>query len=1059
MSTNKGGRAGVPLDLFYRQPRLTVLLLGLMLVAGISALSIIPRQEDPELTERFGDITVLFPGASAERVEALVTEKLENRLQDVAEIKTIKSRSHTGISRILIQLEDYVTQDQVDGVWSRLRSKMGEFEAELPEGAGFPELERGTTAAFTFMVGLTWQLDTPLQLDLLQRLAKELAQRIVLLPGTKEVEVYGEPEEEILVTIDSAALAQAGMTVQEISETISGADPKVPAGRLQSARSDMIVEVAGQLDTVNRIRSIPLLFSEGGEALRVGDLALVEKRPVNPPDSMAIIHGERAIVVAAKMESNRRVDLWVTEAQRIFEEFQEELPSGITAEIIFDQSVHTEERLGNLAENLVLGAAIVLGVLFLMMGWRAALPVASALPLTLLIVLALLNALGVPLHQVSLSGLIVALGLLIDNAIVAVDHYNHRRADGSRRGEAISETVSHLLVPLVASTLTTSLTFLPLVLAPGNAGEFVSTLGIAVILSIITSMMLSLTIIPALAAFLDRGRRVVASGFLHNGLSHQGLLRAYRKLLDRIIKRPWMGVLGASVIPVAGFLAAGQLVEQFFPPVSRDQFQIQLNLPAHASLAETRENIRHADEILRAHPEVKNSVWFIGETPPRVFYNVSIFGDGTRSFGAGFVDTRSPTATRELLPRLQREMMQAFPNASVLTLPFDQGPPLEAPIEVRVFGPDLETLQRLGEEVRLVLSRTRQVTYSRASVEGGRPKFDLVPDELEVKVAGLDLTAVARAMSAKLDGLHGGTVLEGTEELPVRVRLSTADRSDLQRIIGGSLRPNGPATAGDDSHLGVPLAAIAEARMVPQTNRITRHDGERVNVIQAFVEPFTLPAKALADFRERLEQSEFSLPPGYALRYGGETEGSGEAQANLASVLLPLLVIMIGTVVLAFNSFRYAAVIGVVAVLSVGGALLTLWVFGYPMGFMAVIGTMGLIGLAINDSIVLLSALRADTDARSADPAAIREIVVGATRHILSTTLTTIGGFLPLIIWGGAFWAPLAIAVAGGMIGATLLALFFVPSLFVVFVRIDRRRATRRRDLVHPAPAAGTPGS
>ena len=334
----------------------------------------------------------------------------------------------------------------------------------------------------------------------------------------------------------------------------------------------------------------------------------------------------------------------------------------------------------------------------------------------------------------------------------------------------------------------------------------------------------------------------------------------------------------------------------------------------------------------------------------------------------------------------------------------------------------------------------------------------MVPDEHEATLAGFNLVDLAMQLNANLDGVVGGTVLEGTEELPVRVRVGREDRGNLGRIVANQvLAPGRNGPMAEDAVAGVPLNALTHVRLVPQVERITRRNGERLNTVQAFVEPFTLPGTALKDFRRRLAAGDIHLPPGYRLQYGGETEGSGEARGNLASVLLPLIVLMIGTVVLAFNSFRYAGIIGLVAVLSIGSALLTLWLFGYSLGFMAVIGIMGLIGLAINDSIVVLSALRADDKARAADQDAIREVVVTATRHIISTTLTTIGGFMPLIIWGGIFWPPLAMAVAGGMIGATLLALFFVPPMFTIFVRRDRRRAERRRRRAEAA--LGTAGA
>jgi multidrug efflux pump subunit AcrB len=316
-----------------------------------------------------------------------------------------------------------------------------------------------------------------------------------------------------------------------------------------------------------------------------------------------------------------------------------------------------------------------------------------------------------------------------------------------------------------------------------------------------------------------------------------------------------------------------------------------------------------------------------------------------------------------------------------------------------------------------------------------------VADEDLAAMVGFNLVDLAESLNASLDGTVGGTMLEGTEELPVRVRIDEADRVTIQSIQSNTVRaPGRDMQEAEETVGGIPLRAMGDFELVPQTHLITRRDGERLNTVQAFVQPFTLPGIALDDFRKRMEESNFTLPAGYRLQYGGEAEGSGEARANLLSVFAPLIILMIGTLVLAFNSFRDAGVIVIVAILSIGGALLTLWMFGHPLGFMAVVGCMGLIGLAINDSIVVLSALRADRKACEGDLAAAHFVVMDGTRHIISTTLTTIGGFIPLIIWGGLFWPPLAMAIAGGMIGATMLALFFVPPMFVIMVRMKLRR-------------------
>lgn len=1029
-------------DLFFRRPRLTVLFIGLLLVAGLSALQSLSRQEDPELTARFGGITTYLPAADAARVEALVTQKLEEVLQEVDSIKHLNSRSQTGVSVISIDLDDAITD--VAPVWSLIRSKVS--EAQLPLDASVPDVGVGTTAAFTKLIAFTWELDSDPNMDLLLRLARELKQKLISFPGTKEVKLYGDPQEEVLVTMSYARLASWNITTTEVANAIRQADAKVAAGRLQGQKSDLVIQVGGGLNSIDRIRGIPILRADSGQIVRVGDIGEVEKTLRSPRATLALVNGRPGIIVAAKMQSDRRVDLWSAELETVIQRFRDTLPQGVVAQSIFDQSVHTTERLDSLVTNLLIGAFLVVIILFIMMGWRSAVLVASALPLTLLMVMVALNFLNVPLHQVSLAGLIIALGLLIDNAIVAIDDYGKARRTGLDRGASIRQTVNHLFIPLLASTVTTACTFLPLVIMPGNAGEFIQAVGISVILSIFFSFFLSLTVLPAIAAFLEKqGTDNEKYAFLHQGVSIPAWSEAYKKLLDKVIAKPWLGIGLAAILPLLGFAVAGQLVEQFFPPVDRNQFHVQIKLADHASIYETTAAVQRAREVLSEYPEVTDSVFFVGETPPRVFYNVVIDDQGAPNFAGGFINTTSPEATFEVLKTLQQRLDDALPDAFVLALPYEQGPPVRAPIEVRIYGANIDILRDLGEQVRLILSNTKNVTLSRATIAGGRPKLLLAADEDVAALAGLNFVDIANGLNASLDGITGGTVIEGTEELPVRVRVQHSDRVSVSGIHSSTILP--PRRLGDPSMgavVGVPLSALGEFKLMPQVHMITSRDGDRLNTVQAFVKPFTLPAIALKDFKERLAESGFTLPAGYRLSFGGESEGSGEAQANLLSVFAPLIIVMMGTLVLAFNSFRDAGVIVIVAILGVGSSLLTLWMFGFPLGFMAVIGCMGLIGLAINDSIVVLAALRADEKAQAGDLIATRDVVMNGTRHIISTTLTTIGGFVPLIIWGGLFWPPLAMAVAGGMVGATLISLFFVPPVFVMLVRMRLRREAKR---------------
>jgi multidrug efflux pump subunit AcrB len=1030
-------------DLFFTNPRLTILCVGLILVGGAASLQTLPRQEDPTLSRRFANITTFFPGATAERVESLVTDPIETRILELHEVKEIRSFSRNSVSMIRVELEDDYYEGDVDEIWSKVRDRLADAQAELPAGAAVPDFEDLTTTAATLVVALKWEGEGPAQVDLMTRLARDLENSLRTLAGTKEVDILGGAGEEVRVTVDPTVLAAAGLTVGDVSRAIAAADAKAPAGLVRREDSDLLIEVGGELDSLARVREVPVRSGRDGRMVRVGDIARVEKTVREPPSSIALVHGLRSVVVEATAEPMQRVDRWTVRARETVQGFAAQMPAGVGVETIFDQSVYTNARLETLVGNLVMAAVIVVAVLVFMMGLRAALVVATALPLTLALAVAEFSVVGVPLHQTSITGLIIALGLLIDNAIVVVEEFSSRRREGAPPGDAVSEVVHQLFVPLLASTVTTMLAFLPIILMPGAAGEFVGPISAGVILSVGSSFFLSMTVLAAFAGFFIRPRsRQQARRWWRDGYSNTRLTLAFGKLLDLCLRRPIVGVGIAVVLPICGFAAAQSLVEQFFPANDRNQFQIQVRMPTQTSLAATRKVVEQVRELVESEDEVLESHWFIGEDSPRVYYNMFGAEEGIASFAGGFVTTKSAKATEHLLPGLQRRLMRGFPMAEVIALPFEQGPPFDAPIEARLYGTDTEILRRLGDRLRLILSETDHVTYTRAQLARGTPKLMLDADEVEADLAGVKLRDIADRLQGNLEGIVAATIIEGSEEIDVRVRVGEGERAELENIDRtrlGSVDDGGSGRLG-----GVPLEVVADFELVPESPTLVRRDGVRVNNVQAMLVPYTLIAESLKDFRRRLEGSDFRLPAGYRLEFGGEAEERGEALDRLVLFAFPLFVVMAGTIILSFNSFRMAAIIFVVAALSVGLALLGVWMFGYPLGFVAIVGTMGLVGLAINDAIVVLAALRGSAGARRGDVEETREVVIGATRHVLATTLTTIGGFLPLIYFGGRFWPPMATAIAGGVGGSSILALFLVPSTFIWLARRERRAAPSR---------------
>jgi len=1040
-------------DLFYRKKRLLLLVVGLILVAGFASLETLPRQEDPALSRRFADILTLYPGATADRVEALISEKIETHLQEVHEIALIESISRTGQSVVRIELEEQYTEEDVDEIWSRVRDKLDDVQPELPEGASEPVFEDRTSTAITLLVGLTWELPGEPELGLLTRLAEELENRLRVLPGTKETELYGEAAEELRVSVDPLQLAEIGLDPARFARAIASADTRRPAGQLLRAESAMPLEVAGKLSSVERVRQVPLRSGEDGRVLRVGDVARVEKTRSDPPDTIALLDGRRGVAVSATMLARSgRVDQWAAMARHVIEDYRQEIPPGIGYAILFDQSVYTGARLGSLVGNLALGAGIVIGVLLFMMGLRSALVVASILPLTLLLVLVELKLFGVPLHQMSVTGLIIALGLLIDNAIVVVDEYELRLRRGATTIEAIRGVVRDLFVPLGASSLTTVLAFMPIALMPGPGGEFTGTIAIGVSFSVLSSFLLSMTLILAFAGHLIPAavENDPRQGRFAHGYVHPGLRERFRQSLLLVLRRPALGIAFGLFLPLCGFAVAGTLSQQFFPANDRDQFQIQLDLPAHYPIEASLEVVERVRAIVEAREAVLESHWFVGEQPARVYYNM-LGNYDIPNFAGGFVRTRSAEATEAMLSDLQQELRRAVPETMAIALPFEQGPPFDAPIEIRVVGPDLEVLRRLGDDLRRILVESEAVTYTRAKLLGGRPKLVVAASEDEVQLAGLRLGDVADQLSAALDGTIAGRIIEATEDIPIRVRWTGLERGSIERILSSRILPDPGARASDAGRgdlEGIPLRALGGIELEPELAAITRRNGERINTVQAFLVPYHLIQDSLDDFNARLAASGFEPPPGYRLEAGGDFEERQDAVSNLAAFALPLFLLMGGAIVLTFDSFRLAAIIFGVAGLSVGLALFSVWLFDHPMGFIVIVGTMGLVGLAINDAIVMLNALRLDPRAAAGEPEPTAAVVLDATRHIVSTTLTTVGGFLPLILFGGRFWPPMATAIAGGVIGAMVLALYLVPSLFVL--------TRRRRESVAAVAVSGS---
>ena len=1035
----------------HQNPRILVLLLTVIVLAGVSSYLIMPRLEDPALGQRVAVVSTIFPGADPARMESTVTIPVEECIDAFAEIKNVRSNTRANISNVVVELKDEVSK--TDAVWSAIENKLATLTDQLPNGCEPAELTVFPLKAHAAILAITPTKrqdaeQQEMEFLKLRKIARTLRESILAIPATESVEIFGDPGTEVVVEVDPAFLANSSTSTGQIAEQLS-ANQSGSAGIVRSNGNRMLLDVAQDTNPITQLADSFVEYLPTEEPVMLREIAEVKERLVMPRPTKAIVNGQDSIVLGVMVNPNARVDLWASDLEQVVDDFQSSTPAGYSVDHLFSQSGHINARMEQLLANLGLATLAVVIAVFLMMGWRCMIVVAVSLPLSAMLVLFGMRMMSIPIHQMSITGLTVALGLLIDNAIVMVEEVRSRVFAGKSPAAAIVASVRHLGLPLLGSTITTVLAFLPIATLPGPSGEFVGSIAISVILAVSASFVLSMTIIPPLVNLL--GVNAERQSFFEYGFRSGWIESAYRFALKTVFRAPALGVVLGVVLPAIGFYYFRELPRQFFPATDRSQVQIEVELPAASQLVAVEKCVDQIRVVVEQESGVLRQSWFLGHSAPTFYYNVVPRRRGVPSYAQAIVDTDNAGSTAELVDRLQRQIDEQVLNARVVVRQLEQGPPFDAPVEIRLLGPELETLQLLGTELRQVLATSGYVNHTRSDLEDTTFKLDLVPDPSSMKDLRLDNSSLSRFLYSCSEGAPAGTLFQHDEELPVKVTVGFGDRAKhevlsalpfpiqpVQPIRNASFssaeptgQPNPPnAGAAASSAPAMPtLGSIGQFELSSDVAAIIRLNGERVNEVKAYIQPDILPAVVLDEFKQRLGASEFVLPDGYGLQIGGESEQRSEAVRKLMANAVVLFSIMMLTLVAVLGSFRRAFIIALVGGMAVGLGPLALYLFGLPFGFMAIVGTMGLVGVAINDSIVVLAAIDANRKLPTDEQQELADVVIGCTRHILATTFTTIVGFLPLVIDGGQFWPPLAIVIAAGVGGATLLALFFTPAL------------------------------
>ena len=1016
------------ISLLIDRPRILFLTLSFILLAGISSALSVPIQENPELAQRWSGVRVFYPGASPERIETQVINDLEIKLREVVEILELETIISHGYATIVVELQQSVSPDLIEETWSKVQDKLSQIRAP-------PEvnivLDRNSGPPITVQYALKWNGQGEAPLVLMSRLAEQLKRKLSSIGDTHATAIYGETDEEILIEVDSNKITSLGLTYREISEALKSFDNKKAVGVSSNKNSEFLIRLKDNIKSIQKLSEIPIRVINDSEIIQLQDIAKISKKPVSPIEDIFLYNGEVVISVMAMGTMSQRVGDYVARATVVADEMKSSLPDEISIEKIYDESLYTSAKFNELIKSFSLAFFFVLGLSFFFLGLRPAIIVTLILPFSVCLVMIGCRIIGLPLHMTSITGIIIALGLLIDNGIIVVEDYKYRRGIGLTTNESISQTLTQLSTPLAAATGTTVFSFLPIVTGEGSSVEFVGGMALTVIMSIVSSLVLALIMVPVLMSYMEKIPYFQNIDIYNEGYHNKKILDKYRTFLTWAFLVPRRAIIISVSLPLLGFLLFNTLPKDFFPSNDRDMFRINIELPSNASSEQTlgrakliREQVLNSGLI-----EIEKDYWFIGRMAPRVLMNV-VGGkekQGSNNMAQSVFYAKDYYEMIRNLPELSKLIAQKNPDIIINTDSFIQGPPVFADVSFAIYGDDPFVLKKLGEELELIINNAPGVSFTKSDTSNTNTNIELELNNSNISLSKVNANLLVDELYAANNGIIVGTMLDSNKEIPIRLKGLT----ETKNLTGNASFLTVPSGNGFEY-----IDSFSKSSITNKSSKITRIDGQRVNMVEGWIWTQTLPSETENYIIEDVEIFKSKLPIGYSIKQLGEAESRGESQSQIYSSAAVYIVLIIIGLVFALNSFRQTALILSVAILSIGLSFLGLFIGQQNYGFIGTISAVGLIGLSINDSIIVLSHIKEEAEKKDISKAEIVEVVIRSTRHIITTSLTTLGGFVPLI-FASVFFKPLAWAMSIGVLGATLTALLYIPAMFVVMKKIN----------------------
>jgi multidrug efflux pump subunit AcrB len=999
----------------------TLTAFGLLLIAGMFSFLTMPRSEDPPLDVPGASVIVIYPGSNPVDLEQLVASPLEEAINELDDIKRMETTMRDGI---LITSVEFSFNTDPSEKFDEVSQQVNSIRSKLPDEIyDIDILEWSSTDVVMMHLAL---VSPTAEYAIMEDQAEKLKKQMEKVPGVKLVELLAIPEEQVRISLDLEKMSQMNISVEQVSRAILSNNANIPGGNIEIGDMQFGIKTSGSYQDLAEIRRT-VVSAYLGRNVYLENIASVEF-DYEDNNYMARYNGERAVFMSVRQKEGYNIFRITERLDEIIKDFQRDSDPEIRLVTVFSQRDSVDERINGFLSNLFFGILLVGLVIFLSLGFRASILVIIAIPFSILIGLGFVDMSGYGLQQMSIAGLIIALGLLVDNSIVIVENIERFIGLGHERGEAAEKGAVQLGWPIISATVTTMLAFIPIISMPDKAGRFIQSMPLTVIFTLLASLLIALLLTPYLSSVFLKSHARVKSGKQYN-LKHllKKLIQGpYRKTLDFALGHGGLIIL-VSLLLMAGAMGLFTRVGvSFFPKAEKPQFMIRIQTPQGTNIHKADEVAADIEVMLDTMPEVKHYATNVGHGNPRIYYN--IFPKRFESnFAEIFVELNYFEVEEfdRLISRL-RDRFASYSGARIYLKEFEQGSPIEAPLTIKITGSNMDILKKISNDFEVLVRQEDGLVNIENSLDRSTTDFYFNINREKASMLGVPIYEIDRTIRTAITGMAISEFRdEEGREYNIVLRLPIDDKpllSDFDRIYVNSL-----------SGKQIPLRQLARLELKEAPGIITHFDMDRNGTITADIKKGYNLDEIVARLNEKF--SDYTLPADYQYTFTGELENREESFGGMFRAGLIAIIGIFAVLVLQFRSFSQPFIIFSALPLALIGSVLALFITGYSFSFTALIGLISLIGIVVNNSIILVDYINKLREEGLDKLVSIKQ--AGETRFtpIVLTTLTTIGGLLPLTLRGGTLWAPMGWTIIGGLLVSTFLSLLVVPVLYRILAK------------------------